>query len=186
MNTSKSTYITIAVLILILVLVFWYIMSLDNKQAQVDLSNSSATQALATPATSTAFTDLSGNAVDLTQYLGQVLVVNSWASWSPHSAVELQLLADSVSTYADDAVVVLAINRGEPVATAKSYLRSIGVDDRVTLILNPDDRYYETIEGYSMPETLFYDRKGNVIAHERGQLNQTEVTYHIQSALAVE
>jgi len=186
MTPIQTTITTIAVLLVILALGFWYITTLDHKQASRELADSQAASALADNASSTQYTDFAGNPANLQQYLGQVLVVTSWASWSPSSAAELALLANTASSYADQGVIVLAINRAETKSQAERYLRSIGVAQQVRLIVDTDDRYYKQIGGFTMPETVFYDRRGNIVAHERGALTAGEVNYYIGQALSQE
>jgi len=72
-----------------------------------DLDSSAAATAFKTSTTSENFLDMQGNAVELTEYLGQTLVVNSWASWSPSSVAELRLLTDVAKTYENQGVVVI-------------------------------------------------------------------------------
>ena len=167
MSTRTTTIITIATLLLILALGVWYIIYIQQGETTTNLQESSAGQALGVnqAASSTPFSDMSGSEVDLTQFLGQVLVVNSWASWSPYSATELSRLAQVVSTYDGQDVVILAVNRAEPRHLAEVYLKTIEVDDKVQLIVDVDDRYYKAIGGYAMPETVFYDRNGEMVAH---------------------
>jgi thiol-disulfide isomerase/thioredoxin len=130
-----------------------------------------------------AYTDLLGNPMTLTSYVGKVIVVNSWASWSPESSRELPLLATIVKEYTDREVVVLAINRAEPQSTAERYLRTVGAADGVQLILDPDDHYYKSIGGYAMPETIFYDTKGNIVQHHHGVLTEAKIRTFLEETL---
>jgi thiol-disulfide isomerase/thioredoxin len=161
-------------------------MALKAREEKRELAASDAAASLTTSPSSAKYTDFAGNPADLEQYVGQVLLVNSWASWSPFSAAELTLLAETAETYAAQGVVVIAINRAEVKSSAESYLKTIGVGERVKLIMDTDDNYYESIGGYTMPETLIYDRKGNVIAHKRGSLTKSELLSYVEEALASE
>lgn len=182
----RTTIITITILVAILLAGAFFISTLDEKQSERELAESDAAAVLSDTASSTPYTDFAGNQAKLDQHLGQVLVVNSWASWSPSSGDELSLLANVAAEYETASVQVIAINRAENRRIAESYLRTIGVDQRVKLIIDTDDRYYRDIGGYTMPETLFYDRKGNVVHHQRGPLTASQVSYFIDQALAVE
>jgi len=183
MSQTKVTIITIAILVGILLIGAATIVAINYQQDKRELAASDAAGALNTSASSSPYTDFAGNPANLEQYLGQVLVVTSWASWSPFSEDELTLLADAAAPYAADGVVVIAINRAESKSLAESYLETIGVDKQVQLIVDNDDRYYREIGGYTMPETVFYDRKGNIVAHVRGALTRGEVEQYIEEAL---
>ena len=187
MPQSKVTIITIAIMVGILIIGVITILLLNNQQEKRQLAASEAAGALAANKdTGAQYTDFAGNPANLEQYLGRVLIVTSWASWSPFSSTELQLLADATAPYADDDVVLIAINRAEAQSLAESYLQTIGVDEEVKLIVDSTDNYYKKIGGYTMPETVFYDRQGNIIAHERGSLTKDEVIFNIEQALADE
>jgi len=182
-ETDKSKYITLAIIVLVLVVAGYFAYKAISKNKTDQVENSPAGSALVSTDGESKYTDINGNALFLDDYLGRVLVVNSWASWSPQSAQELVSFATVVEQYSDTDVVLLAINRAEPKETAQAFLNSISVADSVVLVLDPTDNYYEAIEGFAMPETLFYDTSGNVVAHKRGSITENEMKEHIQSAI---
>ncbi len=150
------------------------------------LTHNPAAVALQAEEGTAGYTDLAGNPLSLTDHIGKILVVNSWASWSPDSATELVMLAELAKNYEDGEVKVIAINRGEPQTTAERFLRTIGAADGVELVLDLDDRYYRSIGGYAMPETIVYDTRGTIISHHRGVLTREQITAYIETAAATE
>jgi len=177
---NTKTLLSLLAILLLAGLATWYV---TNQRSVVVDDASPAAVSLGVNSTSTRYTDLAGNGVNLTQYLGRVIVVNSWASWSPASVAELQLLNKLSLQYSADQVQFLAINRSEPVGTAKSFLAAFGIGDTVTLVLDEPDYYYQSIGGFNMPETLVYDTKGNVIRHFRGPLSESAVRLAIDTNL---
>lgn len=129
-------------------------------------------------------TDLDGNPVSLEQFYGKVVVANSWASWCPFCATELPALDAIAANYNEQDVVVLAINRAESIVQIKNYMQSIKQIDNIIILLDPQDTFYNSIEGYTMPETVFYDDAGNSMFHKRGVMQPTEISSHINSARA--
>lgn len=186
MIISRATIITVGCMLALLLIGAITILILQNQQTKRGLAVSPAAEALATGGAAAPYTDFAGNPANLDQYIGQVLVAHSWASWSPFSASELVRLAKVSQSYADAGVVVVAINRAEAKDTAESFLRSINVSDQVQLIMDNDDRFYKSIGGYTMPETVFYDQTGGIVAHKRGVLTDDEVATYIEEALAQE
>ena len=79
----------------------------------------------------------------------------------------------------------MAINRAEPATTAERFLSEIKVSEHVTLILDPEDRYYESIGGFAMPETIFYDREGNMTHHNHGVIKLEDMRKYVDAALLV-
>jgi len=186
MTQSKVTVITIAVMVGIILLGAVTIFLLDRGNDQRQLAASEAAAALSDRGSGNEYTDFDGNPANLDQYLGKVLVVTSWASWSPQSANELQLLTKTLDSYQADEVLLIAINRAESLETAELYLKTIGVKNQINLIVDNNDRYYKEIGGYTMPETLFYDQDGTIVAHKRGALTKEEIVANVEKALVAE
>ena len=87
--------------------------------------------------------------------------------------------------YQEQPVAFLAINRAEPGQRAQRFLDVMGVSRDILLVLDPTDRYYDHIGGYTMPETIFYDRAGNIVHHQRGELTEKQVVGYLEAALKV-
>ena len=103
-----------------------------------------------------------------------VLVINSWATWSPFSVNDLTLLAELQKQYGED-ITVLAINRKEQKAIVRSYLSTFNLhQEDLVYLMDPTDHFYTASEGYSMPETAIYKKDGTIHAHIRGDLKRGE------------
>lgn len=122
----------------------------------------------------TTYTDLDGTPVSLLDYKGTPLIINAWASWIPFSQEELKLLAKIKNTYGDS-IVVLAINRKEDIPTIKAYLDFIGKQEGIIFLNDPSDNFYKAVQGYAMPETVFYNADGVIVSHKRGVLTEAEL-----------
>lgn len=183
---TKSTVTTLAVLLVILLVGAHIVHITQQRGAERLLRESPAATALQNSDTLDNFTNLKGEAVDLSQYLGQTMIVNSWASWAPSSVDELILLSSIAEKYRDKGVIIIGINRAESRLTAESFLSTFELQDSVQLIVDKEDKYYQSIGGYTMPETIFYDVQGEVIVHKRGVLTAAEIERVLNQALNVE
>ncbi len=125
--------------------------------------------------------DYRGNTVTLTQFRGRPVVVNSWAAWCPFCREELKDFA-TVQKEFGDRVVIIAIDRAEPLQTAKKYTDELGVTDDLVFLLDPQDSFYQSIGGFSMPETIFVDEGGNIVFHKRGPMRIEEIRERIRQA----
>lgn len=181
---NRSTIVTISILILIIALVAAYAFFVNPEGFGLKQPEPSAAQLSLQTEEASAYTDIEGNPVRLEDYFGRVLVVTSWASWCPDCAQVLPGLSSLSNEYTNDEVVILAINRAEPQTTAVAYLKSIDAVDGVQLVLDPNDRFYAAIEGFSMPETLVYDKEGNVVTHLRGRIPMESVRNSIDESLS--
>lgn len=180
---KRSHVITLVIIFLILCVgafVTYHIYSTPR-----DSGNSAAKKTL-TLGEGKSFTDLDGNPLTLAPYEGTLRVVNSWASWTPFSANELILLEELAKEY-DGRIVVIAINRGEDREYAKQFVASLGTSfEKVHFVFDPEDDFYTSVEGYSMPETLIFDTEGDVTAHRRGDMNKEQMKTLVEDALANE
>jgi thiol-disulfide isomerase/thioredoxin len=134
------------------------------------------------PNSASAYTDLGGNPIDLKDFKGKPLIINAWASWIPFSQTELPLLGKIAEKYKDK-VTLLAINRMESVGVIQSYLSIYPIPQTVRVVVDPADTFYKAVDGYAMPETVFYNSNGVLVAHKRGVLTEEELEGYIQSII---
>lgn len=121
------------------------------------------------------FTDLDNLPFDLSQYEGKTIIINTWATWTPFSIQELKDFEIFAEEQSDD-VIIIAINRSETPERVKGYmLKYLGDPQAIVFLLDPKDAYYKSIEGFSMPETVFYNPDGSVFSHKHGSLTLNEM-----------
>jgi thiol-disulfide isomerase/thioredoxin len=182
----KDSVITLLIISLVVVIVAaftWFTVKNNNER---NVADNPAMRSLSVAEGEQPYTDLSGNPLSLTDHVGEIIVVNSWASWIPDSVKELQALAEISKIYRDQGVVILAINRAEPTTTVRRFLETLGVIDGVELVLDRSDRYYQKSQGYAVPETIFYDREGKIVHHQHGSLTEEEMKKYLEMSLATE
>lgn len=127
------------------------------------------------------FEDYSGNDATLADFAGTPLVVNSWAIWCPFCVEELKDFA-AVQQEFGSSVTIIAINRAESRERTKTFLEELGVWNALTFWLDPRDRFYQSIGGFSMPETIFISANGEIADHKRGFMDAKEMRQRIQKA----
>lgn len=169
-NLSRSHVLTLILLLGILFCAVGYTLYRVYSTTPAGEQRQHAREVFAMP-----YRNLSDEEVSLVDYKGSVIVVNSWATWSPFSAEELAIFAQVADSYKDKKVVFIAINRGEPKAMIEAYMKTYKISDVVHVWQDAEDQFYKTHEGYAMPETIVYDRDGKIVAHKRGQYTQTEL-----------
>jgi thiol-disulfide isomerase/thioredoxin len=129
------------------------------------------------------YSDLLGNAVSLDTHLGKVLVVATWASWSPFSAPDLLMLNSLAGQYDRSQVIFMAINRQETKEQAARFMSTQTSFDNLLMVLDPRDHFYTSVGGYAMPEVVVYNRRGEVVLHERGVANETNIKTAVEQEL---
>lgn len=181
---NRSAIITITILIACLAIAVYFVFFVSRDDGWVgETPRNEAARTLTTPDDGTAFTDLSGNPVQLDQYSQTIRVVSSWASWCPLCAADLSALDQLAKANAGNGVIVIAINRKESKEQAERYLKTLPPLTEVLVLLDPDDAFYELIDGYAMPEVVIYDRGGNDVYRHRGQLDVEAVQRQVTNLL---
>jgi len=125
------------------------------------------------------FLDYEGDSVNLTDFAGTPLVINSWAAWCPFCVEELQNFATVQQEVGQD-VLFVAINRAESLAVAKKFSDDLSVTQHLIFLLDPEDVFYKTIGAIAMPETIFIDAVGNIAFHKRGVMNIEEIRQRVE------
>jgi len=122
-------------------------------------------------------TDYNGNSVSLEDFRGKPLVINSWAVWCPFCREELPAFAALQKEF-DGEIVVIAIDRQEPLEKAKGYTDGLGITGDMLFLLDSSDSFYKSIGGFSMPETIFVNSSGEIVIHKRGPMELDEMREH--------
>jgi len=123
--------------------------------------------------------DYSGNTVNLSDFQGTPLLVNSWAAWCPFCLRELQDFS-TIQKEFNNQLVIIAIDRAESLSVAKNYSDDIGVTDDLIFLLDPSDSFYRSIGGFSMPETIFVNKDGDIVEHKRGPMTEGEIRIKVK------
>ncbi len=174
---------TIAVMGGVIALGLLYIFFFQDESEVQQRQNTPAAQALLPPPEVASFTDLAGEPTSVSEDFGSVIVVMTWASWCPLCAADFPKLGELADQYKDKSVLVYALNRGEDPYSAERYLATIDEPASVKFILDPSDFFFEQSEGYAMPETIVYDKRGGVLLRQHGELRIDEVKRVLDEAI---
>lgn len=126
--------------------------------------------------------DWDGSQVSLSDFKGRSVILNSWAVWCPFCLDELP---DFVKLQEElgDSVTIVAIDRAESTEKQKEFTDKLGVTGKLLFLNDPDDSFYQSIGGFSMPETLFVDKEGNIRLHKRGPMDIGEMRRVVKNIL---
>jgi thiol-disulfide isomerase/thioredoxin len=109
---------------------------------------------------------LQGGGAALSDYRGQVVFLNFWATWCPPCREEMpsmQLLYDELS---DEGLEILAIDVQEPQATVKAFVDEFGFSFPV--LLDENGRVAMRYSVRAFPTTYIIDREGNLLGVRPG------------------
>ncbi|MBE2268041.1 MAG: TlpA family protein disulfide reductase [Anaerolinea sp.] len=127
---------------------------------------------------------LDGSTIELSDYHGQVIMLNFWATWCPPCRAEMPSIQRAYERYSADGLVVLAINNGEQPAQIAPFIQANALNFPVVLDVNRELQQAFNISGY--PTSLFIGRDGKAYATHVGMVNPVQLTGYIETGLAAE
>lgn len=112
------------------------------------------------PAPDFTLSDVDGKTVRLSDFRGQRVVLNFWATWCPPCRAEMPDLDAVAVEMKDRGVVVLAIDVLEPPETVRAYVEDLRLGLRP--VLDRDGAVAELYRVNGYPTSFFVDSQGNV------------------------
>ncbi|GAB5602647.1 TlpA disulfide reductase family protein [Thermus sp. FJN-A] len=112
---------------------------------------------------------LGGTPVNLQEFRGKPLVVNTWATWCPPCRRELPMMVRV--SQENPGVRFAFVSQGEGPAVVRSFLEAQGLAPEWVL-LDPETRLSQALGVQGLPTTFFFDREGRLVARHLGELSE--------------
>ena len=149
---------------------------LHNAAAQTDLSAVPVQVNFASPELT--LTDIQGVTRSLSDYRGQVVLVNLWATWCPPCKAEMPTLQAYHDKYKDEGFAVIAINDGDPTPDVLQFVKDFELAFPVWL----DPTYIATEDAFktlNLPSSFVIDREGTVRLSWVGEIKSKMLEKHV-------
>jgi len=162
----------------------WYFVLQPNVVAGPGLPPVSAGEPVAETSAAPDFTatDLAGHTVSLSDYRGQPVVLNTWATWCAPCRAEMPDLEVFYQKYRDQGVIVLAVNLGDPRDRVAEFVQ----DGDYTFPVLLDESTAAVGRPYrvsAIPTTFFIDREGQIVSIRRGSMSLAEMERRVAEIL---
>ena len=122
-------------------------------------------------------TDFSGEPIDLADWLGDVVVLNTWYAACPPCRAEAPDLVALSEDYADAGVHLLGINSTDDAGAAQAFERTFAVP--YPSVHDADGAAVAVLQGIvpvqAVPTTVLLDRSGRVAARVLGVIDPSTV-----------
>jgi len=125
--------------------------------------------------------DLNGETVNLSDYKGQVVMVNFWASWCPPCTAELPTIEAFYQAHQADGFVVLAVNAHENPADVRGFINSKGFTFPV--LLDMDSGVMDSYGIRALPMSFIIDKDGNIQYIHRGGIDAATLKAKVEPLL---
>lgn len=110
--------------------------------------------------------DLSGVDVKLSDYRGQIVFLNFWATWCGPCRSEMPSMEKVYNDLKDEGFVILAVDLAEDNATVQSFVDELGITFPV--VLDGTGEVGGVYDARSIPTTYLIDRDGNLLGRAVG------------------
>ena len=118
------------------------------------------------PAPSFTLSSSAGPNVSLSEYKGQVVMLNFWASWCGPCRQEMPLLESIYKKYNKMGFTLLGVNVEPNSQAANDWLKATPVS--FPILYDKDSKVSKLYDVAGMPSTVIIDRHGNVRVLHRG------------------
>jgi len=168
--------IMIGVGFILLGIVLYFILDARQVIAQNDELSSTPVK-VNYPAPELTLTDLAGIPVSLEDYLGEVILVNMWATWCPPCKAEMPTLQSFYDDYKDMGFVIIAINDGDAVDLVRPFVQ----DYKLTFPVWLDKEYLseKVFNTQNLPSSYVIDRDGTVRLMWVGAISARVLEEHV-------
>ena len=125
---------------------------------------------------------LTGETVRLSDYRGQVVMLNFWATWCPPCRAEMPTIKAAYESYHDQGFTVLAINNAESAAQIQPFAQTLALQFPIVLDTRGQLQNVFGISAY--PTSLFISPDGEIYARHSGMLDPQRLYDYIATGMA--
>lgn len=133
------------------------------------------------PAPELTLYDLDGNQVSLSDFAGEVVLVNNWATWCPPCRQEMPEFQNYYKKYQDQGFQIVAIEAGQPKADVEAFVEEQGLE--FIILLDPGLLSLATFQNSSLPNSWVIDRRGHLRMAWLGAINMDTLEEYVTPLL---
>jgi peroxiredoxin len=126
--------------------------------------------------------NLDGGSGKLSNYRGQVVLINFWASWCGTCREEMPDILSAWQDYKNRGFIALGVNYDEPSADVLGFVQQYGI--KFPIFLDPGKRVAGQYGVVSMPTSFLISRQGEVKMSIPGQIDFKSLRPEIEKLLA--
>jgi peroxiredoxin len=121
------------------------------------------------PAPELSLYDLNGQVVSLSDFHGDVVLLNNWATWCPPCREEMPEIQAFYQKYQEQGFQVVAIEAGDPENEVRDFVEKANLD--FVILLDPENKSLNTFQQNTLPNSFVIDRNGQLRLAWIGAIN---------------
>jgi peroxiredoxin len=126
-------------------------------------------------------TDLNNTPITLTQFQGQPIILNFWATWCAPCRIEMPELQAAYEAHQDDGLVILALDYDETPEQVRAFFDEM--DLTFTPVIDENGAVARQYGVFNFPTTFFINRAGQVTAVHHGPMTQSQINNYLTNTL---
>jgi cytochrome c biogenesis protein CcmG, thiol:disulfide interchange protein DsbE len=115
--------------------------------------------------------DLDGRQLALSDFRGEVVLINFWATWCPPCRVEMPEMEAVYRAHRDEGFEILGVDQREPKEVVESFVTERGFS--WIFLLDEDFEVSREYSATSIPRSILVDRDGTVVHIWSGPLTRS-------------
>jgi len=117
-----------------------------------------------------ALVELEGETVSLSDFHGQPVLINLWATWCGPCRIEMPTIQSRFEEYRDEGFIVLAVNFDEKKEDVQAFGDEFGLT--FLMLLDPGAKVQKLYRTRSYPSSFFVDRNGVIQVQHIGVMTE--------------
>jgi len=123
------------------------------------------------PISSIKFEDISGNVVDLKDYIGKLVILNFWATWCTPCKKEMPSLDKLYQNSKFNNLIIFAINTERPNPTkTKNFFTNLNIQ-KLNIFFDKNLSFVKYFKLRGVPTTILINKNGEEFARIIGEVN---------------
>lgn len=122
-----------------------------------------------------------GEQINVSDWLGQPVILNFWATWCAPCRAEMPELVDAYEAHSDQGLVIVGVNVLESEEKAQEFMAQFDMDFPVVLDGRGELQQLYQVRG--LPTTLFIDREGRIAVRWAGLLTTQLLEQFLQEIM---
>lgn len=133
------------------------------------------------PAPELTLFNLDGEQVSLSDFTGQVVLLNNWATWCPPCLQEMPEFQAYYEEHKDKGFEILAIEAGQPEDAVRAFVEQEGLE--FIILLDPENLSLRTFQNSTLPNSYVIDRRGYLRLAWLGAINSPTLEKYLTPLL---